>query len=68
VTAVSGPPPPDHYDVVVIGSGPGGGTTASKLAETGKRVLLLERGGYLPRERDNWDSKAEHIASRLAVS
>jgi choline dehydrogenase-like flavoprotein len=58
VTAASGPPPACHYDVVVIGSGPGGGTTAAKLAETGKRVLLLERGDYLPRERDNWDSKA----------
>jgi choline dehydrogenase-like flavoprotein len=58
VTATSGPPPASHYDVVVIGSGPGGGTTAAKLAETGKRVLLLERGDYLPRERDNWDSKA----------
>ena len=45
------------YDVIVIGSGPGGGTTAAKLAETGKRVLLLERGDYLPRERGNWDSK-----------
>ena len=45
------------YDVIVIGSGPGGATTAAKLAETGKRVLLLERGDYLPRERGNWDSK-----------
>ena len=58
MTTASGPPPADHYDVVIIGSGPGGGTTAAKLAGTGKRVLLLERGGYLPRERDNWDSKA----------
>ena len=47
----------DHYDVVVIGSGPGGGTTAAVLAKTGKRVLLLERGDYLPRERGNWDSE-----------
>ena len=54
-------PAPDtsrSYDVIVIGSGPGGATTAAKLAETGKRVLLLERGDYLPRERDNWESKA----------
>ena len=57
-TAASGSPPACHYDVVVIGSGPGGATTAAKLAETGRRVLLLERGDYLPRERDNWDSKA----------
>src|SRR5690348_10794618 len=46
----------DHYDVIVIGSGAGGGTLAHRLAPSGKRVLLLERGGYLPRERDNWDS------------
>ncbi len=48
----------DHYDVLVVGSGPGGATTAARVAETGKRVLLLERGDYLPRERDNWNSQA----------
>jgi choline dehydrogenase-like flavoprotein len=48
----------DHYDVLVVGSGPGGATCAARVAETGKRVLLLERGGFLPRERDNWDSRA----------
>ena len=48
----------DHYDVLVIGSGPGGATTAARVAETRRRVLLLERGDYLPRERDNWDSRA----------
>ncbi len=48
----------DHYDVLVVGSGPGGATIAARLAETGKRVLLLERGDFLPRERDNWDSQA----------
>ena len=48
----------DHYDVLVIGSGPGGATTAARVAETGKRVLLLERGDFLPRERDNWSSQA----------
>jgi choline dehydrogenase-like flavoprotein len=48
----------DHFDVLVVGSGPGGATVAARLAETGKRVLLLERGDFLPRERDNWDSHA----------
>jgi choline dehydrogenase-like flavoprotein len=48
----------DHHDVLVIGSGPGGATTAARVAETGKRVLLLERGDFLPRERDNWSSQA----------
>ena len=38
----------DHYDVIIIGSGAGGGTLAWKLAPSGKRILLLERGGYLP--------------------
>jgi len=48
----------EHGDVLVVGSGPGGATTAARLAETGKRVLLLERGDFLPRERDNWSSRA----------
>lgn len=47
-----------HYDVVIIGSGFGGATTAARLAETGKRVLVLERGSHLPRERDNSSSEA----------
>ncbi|WP_221739905.1 NAD(P)-binding protein, partial [Enterococcus faecalis] len=39
-----------HYDLIVIGSGPGGASLAQALAPTGKRILILERGGYLPRE------------------
>jgi choline dehydrogenase-like flavoprotein len=54
----------EHYDVVIIGSGPGGGTMAWRLAQTGKRILLLERGDYLPRERENWDSQAVFIDAR----
>jgi choline dehydrogenase-like flavoprotein len=48
----------DRYDVIIIGTGAGGGTLAYKLAPTGKRVLLLERGGFLPREKDNWNPVA----------
>ena len=46
---------PEHYDVIIIGTGAGGGTLAHRLAPSGKRILLLERGGYLPREPENWD-------------
>ena len=58
----------DHYDVLVIGSGPGGATTAARIAETGKRVLILERGDFLPRERDNWDSRAVFSQARYTAS
>jgi choline dehydrogenase-like flavoprotein len=54
----------NHYDAVIIGSGPGGGTMAWRLAKTGKRILLLERGDYLPRERENWDTKAVFVDAR----
>ena len=47
----------EHYDVIIIGTGAGGGTLAHRLAPSGKRILLVERGGYLPREQENWDSK-----------
>jgi choline dehydrogenase-like flavoprotein len=46
---------PEHFDVVVIGSGAGGGTLTHALAPTGLRILLLERGDFLPREPENWD-------------
>jgi len=46
-----------HYDVIIIGSGPGGASVAQALATTGKRILLLERGDYLPRSVDNWNTQ-----------
>lgn len=46
------------YDVIVIGSGAGGGTLVRQLAPSGKRILLIERGGWLPREKQNWDAAA----------
>ncbi len=48
----------EHYDVIIIGSGAGGGTLAYRLAPSGKRILILERGGYLPREKENWSTDA----------
>jgi choline dehydrogenase-like flavoprotein len=54
----------EHYDVIVIGTGAGGGTLAHRLAGSGKRILLLERGGYLPREPENWDSDAVFTRER----
>ena len=54
----------NRYDVIIIGTGAGGGTLAYRLAASGKRILLLERGGYLPREKDNWDSKAVFVESK----
>ena len=45
----------ERYDVIIIGTGAGGGTLAHTIAPSGKRILLLERGDYLPREMANWD-------------
>jgi choline dehydrogenase-like flavoprotein len=44
----------DSYDVIIVGTGAGGGTLARHLAPSGKRILLLERGDWLPREPSNW--------------
>jgi len=45
---------PEHYDVIIIGTGAGGGTLLNRIAPSGKRILVLERGPFLPREKDNW--------------
>jgi choline dehydrogenase-like flavoprotein len=54
----------EHYDVIIVGSGAGGGTLAHTLASSGKRVLLLERGDFLPRELQNWDPKPVFVDGR----
>ncbi|HEY6477910.1 MAG TPA: GMC family oxidoreductase [Polyangia bacterium] len=54
----------DVYDVIIIGSGAGGGTLATDLAPFGKSVLLLERGGWLPRERQNWSVEDVFVDGR----
>jgi choline dehydrogenase-like flavoprotein len=48
----------ERYDVIIIGTGAGGATLACHLSSSGKKILILERGGFLPREHDNWDTKA----------
>jgi choline dehydrogenase-like flavoprotein len=52
------------YDVIVIGSGAGGGTLVRRLASTGKRILLLERGDWLAREPENWDARSVFVENR----
>lgn len=42
-----------HYDVIIVGTGAGGGTLARKLAPSGKRILLLERGDAMPLDEQN---------------
>jgi choline dehydrogenase-like flavoprotein len=54
----------DRYDVIVVGSGAGGGTLAHTLAPLGKKILILERGDFLPRERANWDATAVFVDGR----
>ena len=54
-------PASSHYDVIIIGSGAGGGTLVHKLAPSGKKILLIERGDYVPREIDNWNTRAVNV-------
>jgi choline dehydrogenase-like flavoprotein len=54
----------DHYDVIIAGTGAGGGTLARHLAPSGKRILVLERGDWLPREPQNWLAQDVFVANR----
>jgi len=52
------------YDAILLGTGAGGGAVLSRLAATGRRILVLERGDYLPREKTNWDVDEVQIRGR----
>lgn len=54
----------EHYDVVIVGTGAGGGSLGHRLATQGKKVLWLERGDFLPRERDNWATEAVFVRGK----
>ncbi|MEZ5774773.1 MAG: GMC family oxidoreductase N-terminal domain-containing protein [Hyphomicrobiaceae bacterium] len=54
------------YDVVVVGSGYGGGVTASRLARAGKRVLVLERGREYP--TGSFPSRLTELRAELMVT
>ena len=54
----------DHFDVIIIGTGAGGGTLLHTLAPSGRRILVLERGDFLPREMENWDPGEVFVKGR----
>lgn len=54
----------NHYDVIIIGTGAGGGTLAHHLAPSGKRILLLERGDYIARSKENWEPRAVNVEGK----
>jgi choline dehydrogenase-like flavoprotein len=58
----------EHYDLIIVGSGPGGASLAHRLAPTGERILILERGGYLPREEANWSAQAVFVDGKYQAA
>ena len=55
---------PMLYDAIVIGTGAGGGPLALHLAQSGKQILIFERGPFMPQEKLNWDTSAVFLDSR----
>ncbi len=58
----------NHYDVIIIGTGAGGGTLAYRLAPSGKKILILERGAFLPQEKANWNTVEVYQKERYHTS
>jgi choline dehydrogenase-like flavoprotein len=50
--------PTERYDIIILGSGAGGGTMAYALSDTSARVLIVERGDFVPQEDENWNPEA----------
>jgi choline dehydrogenase-like flavoprotein len=55
-------------DIAIVGSGMGGGTLAYALRNRGARILIIERGGYLPREPENWSPREIFVAKRYRTT
>jgi len=55
-----------HFDIIIIGTGAGGGTMAHALSDTSARILIIERGDFVPQEEENWDPEAvwKHLRYR----
>lgn len=56
------------YDIIIVGSGAGGATLAYKLADSGKQILVIERGDFIPLEKENWDSEEVFVKNRYTTS
>ena len=56
------------YHVIIIGSGAGGGTLATTWRGSGKKILLLERGGWMTREPENWNAEEVFVNSQVVLA
>jgi len=48
----------ERYDIIIIGTGAGGATMARALADSPARILIRERGDFVPQEDENWSPEA----------
>lgn len=57
----------DHpvFDAIIVGSGAGGSAAAYALVKAGKRVLMLEKGGFLPRDGSTQDVATVFVEQRF---
>ena len=54
----------EQCDVAIVGSGCGGAALAMRLAEAGKSVVIIERGGYYTKE--DFDQRELNMLARIA--
>lgn len=57
-----------NYDIIIIGSGAGGSAVAYSLITAGRRVLMLEKGEYLPDDVSTIDVSQVFKQGRLKIN
>jgi choline dehydrogenase-like flavoprotein len=58
----------ETYDLIIIGTGAGGGTLLHALRDSGAKILVIERGDFLPKEAENWSVNAVFNQKRYKPS
>lgn len=59
--------PDKIYDFIIIGTGMGGCSVTYALQNSGASILMIERGDFIPQEKENWSVEEISLKKKYAA-